>query len=77
MILAISEFGGNCDILVMKVLFVLKLIIDSFVFQVDSSHEIRATSAPSVIRSSIIRHFFRNHQSHHHQHPFHDDLRIH
>ena len=54
MILAISEFGGNCDILVMKVLFVLKLIIDSFVFQVDSSHEIRATFAQSVIRSVVI-----------------------
>ena len=52
--LAISEFGRNCNILVMKVLFVLKLIIDSFVFQVDSSHEIRATFAPSVIRSVVI-----------------------
>ena len=54
MILAISEFGGNCDILVMKVFLDLKLINDSFVFQVDSSHEIRATFAPSVIRSVVI-----------------------
>ena len=54
MILAISEFGGSSDILVMKVFLDLKLVIDSFVFQVDSSHEIRATFAPSVIRSVVI-----------------------
>ena len=52
--LAIYEFGGNCDILVMKVFLDLKLINDSFVFQVDSSHEIRVTFAPSVIRSVVI-----------------------
>ena len=52
--LAISEFGGNCDILVMKVFLDLKLINDSIVFQVDSSHEIRATFAPSAIRSVVI-----------------------
>ena len=50
--LAISEFGGNCDIL--KVFIDLKLLNDSFVFQVDSSHEIRVTFAPSVIRSVVI-----------------------
>ena len=71
--LVISEFGRNCVILAMKVFVDLKLLNDSFVFQVDSSHEIRATFAPSVIRSVVI---FRNHQSHHHQHPFHKDLRI-
>ena len=54
MMLAISEFGGNCDILVMKVFIDLKLLNDCFVFQVDSSHEIRATFAPSVIRSVVI-----------------------
>ena len=54
MMLAISEIGGNCDILVMKVFLDLKLINDSFVFQVDSSHEIRATFAQSVIRSVVI-----------------------
>ena len=52
--LAISEFGGNCVILAMKVFVDLKLINDSFVFKVDSSHEIRATFAPSVIRSVVI-----------------------
>ena len=54
MMLVISEFGGNCDILAMKVFVDLKLINDCFVFQVDSSHEIRATFAPSVIRSVVI-----------------------
>ena len=54
MMLVISEYDGNCDILVMKVFTDLKLLNDCFVFKVDSSHETRATFAPSVIRSVVI-----------------------